>query len=81
MFTLSIDINGTQIRRIDAVNTGETEDHEFCTLTRYRVLDYDFEAGRVRRGEVWHDPDDGAEGLLSGIAYDVYTDAVVNDDD
>lgn len=87
MFTLSIDINGTQIRRIDAVNTGETErldveafDKEI-TLHRYRVHDYDFEAGRLRRSEVWHDRSEGAEGLASVLAEDAYAATVDPDDE
>ena len=63
MFTVEIRINGTLISHIHGHNEMEVVDGK----DRYSFEHYAVESRKVKRGEVWHDRNDGIDALVAKI--------------
>ena len=69
MLTTDIRVNGALIGHLYIVNRGRSEAFENATYYTYEY--YEPDEGRLRKGEVVHNPDDGALGLISKVIKDV----------
>lgn len=69
MLTSEIRVNGALIGHIYIVNRGEINFDK--TRVRYTYEYYEPDEGRLQKGEVVHNPDDGALMLIDKVIKDV----------